>query len=175
MTPTTPTEKNAFSCQRCGHCCKGKGGIIMTENDIERLARGLNQEREVFLRENTETANGRIRLRVGPDDYCLHYDHKIKGCGVHLFRPDICRAWPFFRGNLIDPTSWELSQDFCPGINSTSGHAAFQAQGIRYLKREGIGGPGGADTPDMPNALVWSEEEFDILPERSAQDKESDS
>ncbi|MFW5487890.1 MAG: YkgJ family cysteine cluster protein [Desulfovibrio sp.] len=148
-------ETISFSCQRCGHCCEGKGGIIMTEADIERMAKGLGQSREDFLRENTETANGRIRMRVGPDDYCLHYNHEIKGCGVHLIRPDICRAWPFFRGNLIDSVSWELSQDFCPGINPSCGHDVFRSQGMQYLKDENIGGPGGPDQPDLPNALVW--------------------
>ena len=31
----------AFDCKRCGHCCHGEGGIVLTANDGERLATHL--------------------------------------------------------------------------------------------------------------------------------------
>ncbi len=32
----------AFECRMCGHCCHGKGGIVMTEKDQTRLAGHLD-------------------------------------------------------------------------------------------------------------------------------------
>ena len=30
-------ETQAFSCKMCGHCCKGKGGIVVSPSDLKRL------------------------------------------------------------------------------------------------------------------------------------------
>ena len=62
-----------------------------------------------------------------------------------MAKPDICRAWPYFRGNLLDPGSLELSKEFCPGIPSSLSHAAFARQGLDWLVRENLAGSAGAD------------------------------
>ncbi len=128
----------AFECRRCGHCCKGQGGIILTEQDIERLRTHLGLAREEFLTAAVEFKSERIRLRTSSDGYCLYYRHELQGCGIHAARPDICRAWPFFRGNLLDSLSWEMVQDYCPGINPKAGHKEFVRQGQAYLRSCGL-------------------------------------
>lgn len=138
-----------FECRRCGHCCQGQGGIILTEKDIVRLVARLELDRDEFIDTATETKAGRIRLRTGPDDYCIFYRHDLKGCGVHQARPDICRAWPFFRGNLIDPTSWAMIQEYCPGVNSAVRHEDFVRHGRAYLRECGLVN----DEDDAPSAL----------------------
>ncbi|MDY7001082.1 MAG: YkgJ family cysteine cluster protein [Thermodesulfobacteriota bacterium] len=139
-----PGPLKAFECQQCGHCCKGSGGIVMTKKDVARLSRHLNLSWDEFLSRHTTTKNNKVLLRSGPDGYCVFYKD---GCGVHLARPDICRAWPFFRGNLIDETSWEMALDYCPGINKEAGHAEFKRQGLAYLKGQGIDAEGSDDAP----------------------------
>jgi len=136
----------SFNCQRCGHCCKGEGGIILTSKDIARLAAHLAVTEDEFLARYAERVNGRTRLRTGGDEYCIFYDN---GCGVHPGRPDICRAWPFFRGNILDESSWEMIQEYCPGVNAEAGHAAFADQGRRELKALGADELG----DDAPAAL----------------------
>ena len=64
--------------------------------------------------------------------------------------PDVCRAWPFFRGNLVDADSWGMALDYCPGINPEAGHAAFVREGLRYLRENGLEGD---DAPDGAGAL----------------------
>lgn len=127
--PSSPPA--AFECRRCGHCCRGVGGIILSPRDIARLADHLGLPEPEFLKAHTETVNSRIRLKTGADEYCIFYD---EGCGVHPGRPDICRAWPFFRGNILDKDSWEMIQDYCPGVNASAGHAEFARQGRAYLE-----------------------------------------
>jgi hypothetical protein len=75
----------------------------------------------------------------------------MKGCGVHPGRPDVCRAWPFFRGNLVDETSWRLIQDYCPGVNPDVPFPDFVSQGRRYLKEHDLERE---DQGSAPNALL---------------------
>jgi len=138
-----------FHCQRCGHCCQGQGGIVLTVRDVERLCFHLGLDKAKFLAAATEEKSGKIRLRSGADDYCIYFSHEIHGCSVHEARPDICRAWPFFRGNLIDRLSWEMVQEYCPGVNPAVEHGLFVQFGKAYLDRCGLV----AQDEDAPAAL----------------------
>lgn len=143
----------AFDCKRCGHCCQGEGGIVMTEPDRLRLAAHLGLAIPAMLEQYAEQAGGKLRLRVGEDGYCVFFQAG-HGCGVHPGRPDICRAWPYFRGNLVDETSWEMIQSDCPGVEKDAGHEAFVQEGVDYLHEHGlIHEPG----PETPHALVLTE------------------
>ncbi|MDP2848080.1 MAG: YkgJ family cysteine cluster protein [Humidesulfovibrio sp.] len=140
----------AFDCKRCGHCCQGEGGIVLTEHDRERLAAHLGLSIEEMLGQFTESAREKLRLRVGDDGFCVFF-RQGEGCGVHPGRPDICRAWPYFRGNLVDSTSWEMIQTDCPGVDNAAGHEAFVQEGVDYLHEHGLIHEAG---PDSPHALV---------------------
>lgn len=144
----------AFDCKRCGHCCQGEGGIVLTEHDRERLAAHLGLAVAEMLSAYAEAAGEKLRLRCGPDGYCVFYKQDC-GCGVHPGRPDICRAWPYFRGNLVDADSWEMIQSDCPGVERAAGHAGFVDEGLRYLDDNGlVHDPG----PETPHALVLPHE-----------------
>ena len=143
----------AFDCKRCGHCCQGEGGIVLTAGDRERLAGHLGLEVAAMLEQFAEAVGEKLRLRAGPDGYCVFFRQGL-GCGVHQGRPDICRAWPYFRGNLVDETSWLMIQTDCPGVENAAGHEAFVKEGLDYLRANGlIHEPG----PETPGALVLSE------------------
>jgi len=140
----------SFNCQRCGHCCQGEGGIVMTARDRKRLARHLGLDIPTMLAGCAESMGDKVRLRAGADGYCIFF-RQGQGCGVHPGRPDICRAWPYFRGNLVDATSWEMIQSDCPGVNRAVGHALFVSQGLDYLyENDLVHEPG----PEAPSALV---------------------
>lgn len=142
--------ERSFSCRRCGHCCEGSGGIVMTLHDQERLARHLGLGLPAMLAACAESVGEKIRLRVGEDGFCLFF-RQGTGCGVHPGRPDICRAWPYFRGNLVDETSWEMIQSDCPGVNREAGHRLFVKDGLAYLREHGLAHEPG---PEAPRALV---------------------
>lgn len=142
--------ERSFTCQRCGHCCQGEGGIIMTAHDRERLALHLSLDVAHMLADFAESVDGKVRLRTAADGFCVFFKQGA-GCGVHQGRPDICRAWPYFRGNLVDASSWEMIQSDCPGVNVEAGHALFVSEGVAYLCEHGlVHEPGG----ESPHALV---------------------
>ena len=138
----------AFDCQMCGHCCHGEGGIVMTGKDQKRLAEFLEISVEELIEKYTEERGGKLHLVTGDDGFCFFFK---EGCGVHPGRPDICRAWPFFRGNLIDEMSWEMIQEYCPGVNPKAGHKEFVKQGKQYLRDEDLLR---YDPDSSPNALI---------------------
>lgn len=142
----------AFECRMCGHCCHGEGGIIMSAKDQKRLAEYLNISVEELLDQHSEFRNGKASLRTGDDGFCIFFR---EGCSVHPGRPDICRAWPFFRGNLVDTLSWEMIQEYCPGVNPKAGHVEFVRQGKEYLRNEKLLR---YDPDTDPNALITDEE-----------------
>lgn len=120
----------------------------MTGKDRKRLAEFLNITEEKLISLYAHERGGKIHLNVGDDQYCIFYKD---GCGVHPGRPDVCRAWPYFRGNLVDETSWEMVQEYCPGINPEAGHAEFVRQGREYLRSEDLLR---YDPETSPNALI---------------------
>ncbi|MGE4298648.1 MAG: YkgJ family cysteine cluster protein [Desulfovibrionaceae bacterium] len=139
--------QSAFTCRMCGHCCEGGGGIVMARRDRDRLAAHLGLDEATMLERYAEQRNGKWYLRVGGDGFCLFFK---EGCSVHVAKPDVCRAWPFFRGNLVDEDSWAMAQEYCPGINPEAGHAAFVREGVAYIKENGLEGD---DAPDSARAL----------------------
>jgi hypothetical protein len=132
----------------CGHCCQGEGGIVMTQKDQVRLAAHLGISVEKLVSDYTQERGGKLHLTSGEDKYCIFFK---EGCGVHPGRPDVCRAWPYFRGNLVDEISWKMVQDYCPGINPKADHAEFVKQGREYLRNEDLLR---YDPETSPNALI---------------------
>jgi len=121
-----------FDCRMCGECCRGEGGIVVGPRDLSRLCAHLHMEAESFIALYGYRQNEKIKIRTGPDRYCIFFLPGT-GCSIHMSKPDICRAWPFFRGNMVDGTSLAMAKDFCHGINPSIGHEAFVHAGLRYL------------------------------------------
>lgn len=133
-----------FDCKMCGHCCQGQGGIVVSEHERLRLASHLNLTDADFTANYTQAQGNKLVLSCGDDGFCIFFNAQ-QACTVHPAKPDVCRAWPFFRGNIVDDVSWELAQDYCPGIVAAAGHAEFARQGIIYLRDNGLTKTGHAD------------------------------
>lgn len=128
-------DSPVFTCQRCGQCCQGAGGIVLAPSDARRLAEHLGIGVAELLERYAEQQGGKQRLRVGADGLCVFFQN---GCKVHVAKPDVCRAWPFFKGNLEDPYSLEMAKEYCPGIHSEVTFEAFATFGREFLRREGL-------------------------------------
>ena len=144
-------HQEAFVCQMCGQCCVGQGGIVVTIRDQGRLSQLLGMSLESFREEYTED-HGDVRVLKSADQNqaCIFFSRDT-GCSVHSHKPALCRAWPFFRGNLIDESSFHMAKDGCPGINTHVDHDEFVRQGLAYLREQGLIHE---DLPDAPRALV---------------------
>lgn len=125
-----------FHCQMCGHCCEGSGGIIVSPADLDRLSVFLQQTAEQVRERHLEKVGGKWRLK-SKNNKCIFFEAG-RGCTVHHGKPAVCRAWPFFRGNLLDSSSLDLARDYCPGIGRDVSHTDFVSYGRKYLEDEGL-------------------------------------
>ena len=130
-------DTSVFTCRMCGQCCRGEGGIVVSPKDLLRITCALNMSAKEFAAKYGEMRGGKLQIRTGEDGFCIFFAEG-KGCTVHAGKPDVCRAWPFFRGNIVDPDSLEMAKDFCPGIDKNCTHAEFARAGRAYLAKHGL-------------------------------------
>lgn len=135
---------DGFVCRRCGVCCQGEGGIVLTDVDLARLAAHLALSEAEFLARHAVPGPRLPSLKAGADGACI-FHVEGHGCAVHPARPDVCRAWPYFRGNLEDADSLDMARADCPGIGGAP-FAEFRREGLAYLRAHGLvhleeGGP----------------------------------
>lgn len=143
-------NRNVFECRQCGICCEGKGGIILSQRDLTRLASFLGENEETVVALYVEKSNGKLKIKCGEDGNCFFF-RSGTGCSVHEGKPDICRAWPFFRGNLEDPASLAMAREFCPGIDPGCSFEDFVRSGLAYLRTENLLGE---DADKEANSLI---------------------
>ena len=104
-----------FECTCCGDCCNGYGGTVISNADIEKIARFLDIDRERFLTQFCVKSPNGWMIAQREDGFC-HFV-KDKRCSIHPVKPRICRAWPYLESVLTDLTNWEAMASVCPGIN----------------------------------------------------------
>jgi len=84
-------EENISSfCARCGECCRRCDPIVVTVEDLKRIAAYLGTDFYIVISNNTkQLKNGIYSLRAKP---CVF----LKGntCTIYPARPDVCRFFP---------------------------------------------------------------------------------
>lgn len=141
-----------FTCRQCGQCCQGSGGIVLSARDLDRLAAHFNIDVDAVTEQFALKSNSRHKIRQSPDGFCIFFKQG-QGCLIHSVKPDVCRAWPYFRGNLEDGISFEMAREYCIGIDKACSHEDFIKQGIIYLNEENLVYDASEATP---NALINS-------------------
>lgn len=106
-------DENA--CKSCGgKCCTGESGyIFIDQNEIEQLAKHLNQSVDEFINTYLYKVGYRysIKEKTHKNGYaCVFFDN---GCSVYPNRPKQCRTFPFW--DYFKTHKKELEQE-CPGI-----------------------------------------------------------
>ena len=86
-------EAESFDCRRCGHCCRGSGGIVTSDGDLQRLCLHLHLSPEAFEKAWGERHGNKLHIRAGENGFCVFF-REGPGCAVHEAKPDNCRAWP---------------------------------------------------------------------------------
>jgi Fe-S-cluster containining protein len=104
-----------FACARCGQCCRGRGGIWLTDQGREAAARALGVAAEGLAELCLEPDRGLWAVKAGSDGYCGLWDGA--GCRIHAAKPLMCRAWPLFRGPLSEEEAFLAARDACPGLH----------------------------------------------------------
>ena len=102
-----------FHCKQCGDCCKGFGGTIVTEKDIERIATYIGVDPGRFTDRYCQMSGNRTILAQADNGYCVFWD---KNCTIHPVKPKMCRNWPFIPAVLVDVINWHSMASACPGM-----------------------------------------------------------
>lgn len=102
MTPKRKTETS--TCKRCGTCCK-KGGPSFHLKDRRLIDEGLIPGSDLFTirkgepaLENVQnrliaTETDIIKIKGKPGSWeCIHYNRRIRECGIYENRPEECRV-----------------------------------------------------------------------------------
>ncbi len=141
---------SVFECKKCGQCCRGRGGIVLAKRDLARLAAFLGLSEAETAERHALSDSGKLKLKLGADGSCIFFQAGV-GCGVHAAKPDVCRAWPFFRGNIEDPYSFAMAREYCQGIGKDVSFECFSRTGLNWLAAECL--IADENEPDSPNAL----------------------
>lgn len=96
-------KADCHGCNGCSDCCRGMGNsVVLDPYDVYRLQMGLGKGLGVLMEE------GKVELNVvdgcilpnlkmaGQEEACAFLD-ELGRCGIHEFRPGICRLFPLGR------------------------------------------------------------------------------
>ncbi|MBI9021270.1 MAG: YkgJ family cysteine cluster protein [Verrucomicrobia bacterium] len=99
-------EEQGFICQKCGICCRWEGHVLLTGEDIHRLAAATELSEKEFIERYTILAANRRQLSLSehPDGRCIFL--KENGCAVYDARPEQCRSFP---------RTWRVAEG-CPAL-----------------------------------------------------------
>ncbi len=130
-------DKRVFHCKMCGQCCFGFGGILVDSKELSKIANFLHLDKKKVI-ENFLKKGEKYYYIKEKDGACIFFDKKEKKCKIHPVKPDICKAWPFLRGNMVDEISFNMAKGYCPGINPEVTFEEFVKAGKKYLSKEGL-------------------------------------
>jgi len=121
-----------FECQAgCTECCRQRGFVYLSEEDIPRAARFLGMTAGEFERRYVYRTRHKIRLRTPRDSQC-HFlrDH---GCSIHPAKPTQCRIFPFWPELIERRREWHKTARYCPGMGQGP---LIQIESARAMSRE---------------------------------------
>ena len=59
--------EDSFACRCCGHCCNGRGGIVVSRGDLKRLCAYLRLTPDRFEDMWGERHGSKLHIRAGAD------------------------------------------------------------------------------------------------------------
>jgi Fe-S-cluster containining protein len=104
-----------FECQpACTTCCRRRGFVYLTEDDIPRAARFLEMPAEVFEKLYVYRTRNQRRLQIPRGSLCRFL--RADGCSIHPAKPTQCRLFPFWPEPTESRRAWRQTAAWCPGI-----------------------------------------------------------
>ncbi|MFP3867662.1 MAG: YkgJ family cysteine cluster protein [Desulfobacteraceae bacterium] len=140
-------QRPVFQCQQCGECCRGRGGILVSQTEISKIAEFMGLSEANFQRRYVEPSPLGPHLATNKAGICIF---NLEGrCRVHPVKPQICQDWPFLPAILADPEELELAKGACPGIAPDCSHAEFVKWWQENLASPESLTPGGKDSGEQ--------------------------
>jgi len=99
-------QTDSFQCQQCGLCCRWEGHVLLTDEDITRLATATGLSEDEFIDRHTILAANRRQLSLAeyPDGRCVFMEGN--GCMHYDARPTQCRNFSH---------TWRVAEG-CPAL-----------------------------------------------------------
>lgn len=106
-------------CKGCSECCRGMGqSILLDPYDIWQLETNLGETFGGLLREKIElhVEDGLIlpNLKMKGAEECCGFLNQEGRCGIHAFRPGLCRLFPLGRQYEGQNLQYFLLENACP-------------------------------------------------------------
>lgn len=102
-----PDDTFAFSCDRCGRCCREREDILLNPGDLFRIAKFLGKTpREIvdtFCEEYIGPDSQIPVIRLKPKAYrntCPFLGRD--GCKIHAAKPTVCALFPLGRAYIVN-------------------------------------------------------------------------
>ncbi|RPI12362.1 MAG: YkgJ family cysteine cluster protein [Acidobacteriales bacterium] len=104
-----------FTCQPgCTNCCRVKGYVYLTEDDLRRAAAFLGLSCRDFEAKHVYRTRHLLRLRKPRHAQCCFLNET--GCLLHPAKPTQCRLFPFWPELVGARAAWREVARICPGI-----------------------------------------------------------
>ena len=58
-------DSEVFTCQMCGQCCRGQGGIVVSPTDLARILKALGMDEASFRERYGEMRGGKLQSFKG--------------------------------------------------------------------------------------------------------------
>lgn len=134
-----PMEPFRFVCvPACTRCCRQKGFVYLTEENLRRAAALLRLSAAAFERKYVYRTRNLLRLRKPRGAQC-HFLRE-RGCAIHPVKPSQCLAFPFWPELVAHRAAWNQAAAYCPGIGSGPAVADETAHRIAAEMRESYPG-----------------------------------
>jgi len=129
-----------FECTQCSRCCSGpgEGYIWVTRPEIKFIADFLKMPAEQLRRKYLKREGLRTTIIEQPitkDCIFLRKSDYGKKCMIYPVRPNQCRTWPFWPGNLTTQACWNKETGKCAGINCGKLYSFDEIEKIRHQKK----------------------------------------
>lgn len=84
-----------FKCSGCGACCRWGGSVLLTDQDIGKMAEYMGLSQQEFIDSHTRLAPNRQQLALldQADGSCAFLEGD--GCTVYEARPEQCSSFPY--------------------------------------------------------------------------------
>lgn len=112
-------------CRGCSSCCRGMGdSIVLDPMDVWRLCAGMGKSFEELLGGELELGVEEgvilphLKMTGAGEGACVFLDAEGR-CGVHAFRPGLCRLFPLGRIYEEGRIRFFLQKDACQVANRT--------------------------------------------------------
>lgn len=85
-----------FVCAQCGNCCTWSGYVIITDDDLDRIAAYLKMEVKTFIANFAKLTSSRKNLALieTENHECIFFDSETRKCKIYDVRPVQCRNFP---------------------------------------------------------------------------------